>query len=60
MSENPINVASGDERLTITVSIGVSSLVVENDTTDKLMKRADNALYDAKRGGRNQVVSQAA
>ena len=40
--------------LPITVSIGVSELE-STDTADSLLKRADTALYSAKRSGRNQV-----
>lgn len=40
----------------VTVSVGVSSLSGADDTLDKLLKRADQALYTAKREGRNRVV----
>ena len=46
--------------LNVTVSIGVSALDDPMDQPDDLLKRADLALYDAKRGGRNRVISNAA
>ena len=38
----------------ITASFGVAQ-VVETDTTESVVKRADRALYDAKRSGRNRT-----
>lgn len=43
----------------VTVSIGVSTLGA-CETFEMLCERADNALYDAKRNGRNRVVSSRA
>jgi two-component system, cell cycle response regulator len=40
----------------VTVSVGVASLDGADDTLEKLLKRADQALYTAKREGRNKVV----
>jgi two-component system, cell cycle response regulator len=40
----------------VTVSVGVSSLLGADDTLEKLLKRADQALYAAKREGRNRVI----
>ena len=48
------------EPLAVTVSIGVSALDDPLDQPDDILKRADLALYDAKRGGRNQVIANAA
>ncbi|MFQ5783826.1 MAG: PleD family two-component system response regulator [Alphaproteobacteria bacterium] len=45
--------------LQITVSIGVAGLLDGGDTTEALLKRADEALYEAKRGGRNRVIAAA-
>lgn len=39
----------------ITISLGVAQLR-EGDSTDTLLKRVDNALYQAKHEGRNRVV----
>lgn len=39
----------------VTVSIGISALKIE-DTAENLIDRTDQALYQAKRQGRNQIV----
>jgi diguanylate cyclase (GGDEF)-like protein len=45
----------------VTVSIGVESMVPESyQTSANLVEAADRALYDAKRRGRNKVVTHAA
>ncbi len=41
--------------LTITISVGVASVVPGEPTDDRLISRADAALYRAKEGGRNRV-----
>lgn len=42
--------------LRITVSVGVASLADEDETVESVLKRADDALYAAKRAGRNCVM----
>ena len=46
--------------LPVTASVGVSSLSQAEDGAEDLLKRADQALYRAKREGRNRVASAAA
>ncbi len=41
--------------LRVTLSVGVASYQGEGDTVDRMMERADHALYAAKASGRNQV-----
>ncbi len=57
---HPFIVEEGAKQLPITVSLGVSTLENDSDNGDTLIKRADNALYEAKRAGRNTVMYQAA
>ncbi|MBO9560725.1 MAG: PleD family two-component system response regulator [Caulobacter sp.] len=60
VSGSPFHVAQGAEVLTVTISVGVSASSGPNDTPDTLMKRADEAVYEAKKSGRNAVVGKAA
>jgi two-component system, cell cycle response regulator len=43
-----------NERIPVTISIGCSMLV-EDEAANDLIRRADEMLYEAKRGGRNRV-----
>jgi two-component system cell cycle response regulator len=53
--------ATGNSRpLTLTVSVGLALNESETDTPEVMLKRADVALYRAKREGRNRVVFDAA
>ncbi|MCB2226610.1 MAG: GGDEF domain-containing protein [Desulfarculaceae bacterium] len=45
-----------DGDLRVTISIGVAEYQ-PNETVDDVLKRADQALYEAKRSGRNRTVS---
>lgn len=53
---------AGRDELAVTVSIGVSSTEdgMRDDSAQRLIKRADEALYEAKNGGRNRVIHGAA
>jgi two-component system cell cycle response regulator len=46
--------------LEVTASVGVAALEFADDTPELILKRADQALYCAKRDGRNRVVADAA
>jgi diguanylate cyclase len=47
---------SESQRVNITVSIGIASLPETARERDLLLQLADEALYQAKRGGRNKIV----
>jgi two-component system cell cycle response regulator len=49
-----------DNSVRITASVGIGTLENSNDTPETMFKRADKALYLAKRRGRNRVVADAA
>lgn len=53
VAQTPMPTAAGD--ITVTVSIGLAQMEGLPGEVDQLMARADQALYEAKRGGRNQV-----
>ena len=56
MDHDPIPVTGGQKQLTITISLGVASIQGTEDTAEAILKRADEALYKAKRDGRNRVM----
>ena len=60
ISGKPFDVGAKNGPLTVTVSIGVAAIESQSDTLEAILKRADEALYSAKRGGRNRVNSTAA
>ena len=59
VSGKPFPIALG-KAITVTVSIGVACLEGAGDAPSKILKRADDALYRAKREGRNRVEVTAA
>jgi diguanylate cyclase (GGDEF)-like protein len=48
---------TGNAVLKVTISIGVTLLSQADRELDALLKRADDAMYEAKRNGRNRVVA---
>ncbi len=60
ISGSPFRVSQGSELLTVTISIGVAVMMGADDTPEALLKRADEALYEAKAAGRNRVIEWAA
>jgi diguanylate cyclase (GGDEF)-like protein len=57
LATEEMRVASKNEDVQVTISLGVATLVAEIDTNlEQLVKRADEALYQAKNSGRNRVV----
>jgi len=57
---SPFRVAGGAESLDVTISIGVATSLAGETKVDGLLKRADAAMYEAKRSGRNRVIAKAA
>jgi two-component system cell cycle response regulator len=57
---SPFRVMGGEELLTVTISIGVAASVGDGDNPVRLLRRADEALYEAKATGRNRVIARAA
>ena len=53
-------IQQGSKKLEVTISIGLAALNGAADNASAMLKRADTALYRAKRDGRNRVVQDAA
>jgi two-component system, cell cycle response regulator len=51
---------NAETRIRVTASVGLATVERRGDTPESLFKRADQALYAAKRDGRNRVVADAA
>ncbi len=60
IAAEPFAIAQGSRQIPVTISIGIAGLRGKDDTAAALLKRADQALYRAKRDGRNRVVPDAA
>ena len=54
------SIQQGASAIEVTISVGIATLDTADDTAASILKRADQALYRAKRDGRNRVVADAA
>jgi two-component system cell cycle response regulator len=60
VESTPIDISRTPDKLNVTISIGIAASLGEGDNAEKLLHRADQALYRAKREGRNRVIKAAA
>jgi two-component system cell cycle response regulator len=60
IATEPFPIQQGSKSLEVTISIGLAALNGAGDNAAAMLKRADTALYRAKRDGRNRVVQDAA
>ena len=60
IATEPFPIQQGGRTIEVTISIGIAALGGSGDGAANLLKRADQALYRAKRDGRNRVVPDAA
>ncbi len=58
-SVNQISIPWGDEHISVSISTGLACAAEPGETLQSLLKRADEALYQAKAEGRNRVVMAA-
>jgi two-component system cell cycle response regulator len=60
IAADPFVIQQGACTIPVTISIGVAAIQGREDSAAGILKRADQALYRAKRDGRNRVVPDAA
>jgi two-component system cell cycle response regulator len=60
IAAEPFAIQQASRSVPVTISIGIAALRGKDDTAASVLKRADQALYRAKRDGRNRVVPDAA
>jgi two-component system cell cycle response regulator len=54
------SISRAPNKLNVTASFGIASSIGGKDKSESLLHRADQALYRAKREGRNRVIAEAA
>ena len=59
IASEPFSIQQADRTIDVTISVGIAALGGADDAAS-ILKRADQALYRAKRDGRNRVVPAAA
>ncbi|MGH6929063.1 MAG: PleD family two-component system response regulator [Dongiaceae bacterium] len=57
MARDPVAISGAAGQISVTISMGVAAYAGPTDTSDDIIKRADETMYQAKRGGRNRVVA---
>ena len=60
IASEPFPIEHGGKAIDVTISIGIAALDSADANAGNILKRADQALYRAKRDGRNRVVADAA
>jgi two-component system cell cycle response regulator len=60
VENTPFPLSRAADGIRVTVSIGIASSTDSAETSEELLHRADQALYHAKREGRNRVIAEAA
>jgi two-component system cell cycle response regulator len=60
IAADPFAIQQGAGTIPVTISIGIAAMRGKDDNAASILKRADQALYQAKRDGRNRVVPEAA
>lgn len=56
----PFIINDDGSQIKVTASFGITQFMGRQDSSEAMLKRADEALYRAKEAGRNQVISKAA
>src|SRR5262249_28839095 len=57
VASDPFVLRDNGEQLSVTVSVGIAVTGEHEDSLEGLLKRADDALYAAKKSGRNRVIA---